>query len=449
MEREKIGYDTHQKKDVYKLQYSDDDIPRRQFFNSEDVISGNPSSNIAIGFIYTWADDRPPEKVREFFQRVSNYAYLTGFWKTTNGARYVFSNLLANPNVNKLLLFVFDNQDNGHLLVEALTNFWEKGIDQDGKIIDSKSPNPRFEQVPKEALERLNKQTDLVVKRNISEANLEEAEDLVKSLMQEPENAREVAEGVEFYSEILNKNILYDDGCRFDEPYVLDLTKGSKKPVYEEKEPGFAIAKSVHARNLADALENIAGFVFSQGSIFRDQRNILICETRSFTVSIEQPLETIPEGFSKEYVDKYVKEFMHGEGEGLDGFTYTYHDRLFNKWGNQVERGLKALKDNPNTRRCLMSLWDPANDLDSSNPTCLDFIWAAVRENKLEMHVVFRSHHLVTVTKDGRIMQGEGAFVPNMFALGTLQKYMAEQLDISPGYIVLTDFSGHLYVSEV
>lgn len=449
MKKQKIGYDPHLQKDVFKLSYSNEDLPKRQMFNSEDVIVGNPSSNIAIGFIYTWKSDRPPEKVREFFQRISNYTYLTGFWKTTNGARYVFSNLLSNPNVNKLLLFVFDQKDNGHLLVEALTKFWENGTDDEGTIMGSNAPNPKFEQVPEDALKRLKQQVDLVVKSNISVNELESAEELVKNLFQEPENAKKIPDGVQFYSEVMVKDLLYDDGCRFDEPYVLDLSRGSKSVQFIEKESKNSIAKSIHAENLQDGLEIISGFVFQNGTMFKDQREVIICESRSFTVSIERPLEKIPDGFSKNYITKYVKEFMEGKGEGLDEFAYTYHDRLFKKWGNQVQRAIGVLKEHPNTRRCILSLWDPINDLESANPPCLDFIWVAIRDNMLEMHIVYRSHHLATVTREGKVMQGEGAFVPNMFALATLQKHIAEKLNIEPGYIVLNDFSGHLYVSEV
>jgi len=143
----KYGYDSIQKKDLYKIQYTAKDLPAMQLFNSEDVIKGNPSSNIAIGLVYTWKEDRPPKSIMDFFQRVSNYAYITGLWKTTNGARYVFANILANPNVNKLVLLVFDHKDNGHLLVNALTNFWENGIDKEGIIVGCKAPNPKFEQV--------------------------------------------------------------------------------------------------------------------------------------------------------------------------------------------------------------------------------------------------------------------------------------------------------------
>jgi thymidylate synthase len=140
---------------------------------------------------------------------------------------------------------------------------------------------------------------------------------------------------------------------------------------------------------------------------------------------------------------------MEGIGEKLDDFAYTYHERIFKKWGNQPEKIVGILKNHPNTRRAMISLWDPAIDIGNSSPPCLDFIWAVIRNNKLEFHVVYRSHHLATVTESGKLMSGEGAFVPNLYALATLQKYIADRLGIARGPLALTDFSGHLYVSRV
>ena len=151
-------------------------------------------------------------------------------------------------------------------------------------------------------------------------------------------------------------------------------------------------------------------------------------------------------GFSTEYVMNYVDEFMNGSKQKQ---SYNYHDRIFKKWGNQVDRALKKLKQNPETRRAIISLWDPEEDLESSNPPCFNFISAIARDSKLEFHVVFRSHHLATVDSKGGVILGEGAFVPNLYAIASLQKRMAQKLNIKRGPLVLTDLSGHLYVSGI
>lgn len=447
-----IGHDNFLKKDVKKINFESKDLPKIQLFNTTDVIAGNPNSNIAIAFVYNWKTDVAPEDIRNLFQKLSNYAALTGYWRTTNGARYAFANILANPNINKLLLLVFGSEDNGHLLVDALRNFWKNGINENNVIIGSKAPNPKFEQVPKQALERIRQQLDLLILKNIKN-NYGEIETLLKELIQEPENAISLNEfqksNLEFYSNVIKNNLLYDDGARFEEPFILDLSTSAQNVKFEQKNLIASVGQSVQASNLKDALENTVAFILKNGSTILDQRNIITIECRSITITILNSLEKIPDNFSKEYLDKYLDEFLNGKGEKLDEFVYTYHERIFKKWGNQPEKIIALLKQNPNTRRALITLWDPNNDLGNESPPCLDFIWAVIRDNALEFHVVYRSHHIATVTEDGKLLPGEGAFVPNIYAIASLQQNMAKALNIKAGPLILTDFSGHLYVSRI
>ncbi|MBI2128733.1 hypothetical protein HYU07_00695 [Candidatus Woesearchaeota archaeon] len=447
-----IGYDNFLKKDVKKINFESSDLPKVQLFNTADVIAGNPNSNIAIAFVYNWKTDNAPEDIRNLFQKLSNYAALTGYWRTTNGARYAFANILANPNINKILLLVFENEDNGHLLADALRNFWKNGINENNVIISSKAPNPKFEQVPKEALERIRQQSDLLILKNIK-GNYDEIEALLKELIQEPENAISLNEfeklSLEFHSNTIKNNMLYDDGARFEKPFILDLSTSAQNVRFEQKNLIASVGQSVQASNLKDALENTVAFILKNGSAMLDQRNIITMECRSIAITILNPLEKIPDNFSKEYLDKYLDEFLNGRGEKLDEFVYTYHERIFKKWGNQPEKIIALLKQNPNTRRALIALWDPDDDLGNESPPCLDFIWAVIRDNSLELHVVYRSHHIATVTEDGKLLPGEGAFVPNIYAIASLQHTMAKALNIKSGPLVLTDFSGHLYVSRI
>jgi len=452
MNHQKIGYDIFLQKEIIKINYEPSELPRTQLFNKSDVIVGNPSSNIAVCFVYTWESDSPPQEVMEAFIKSSNYAALTGYWRTTNGGRYAFSNILANPNINKILVVVYGRDDNGHLLVDALVNLWKNGVDDKGIIINSKAPNPKFEQIPKEALERLRKQADLLILRNVNDSSAIDA--ALKAMIQEPENAVDISsaagmQNAEFVSNIVKNSKIYDGGARFESPYFIDLAKTAKKPVFHRKKLTNSVGQSIQARNLDDGIRQAASFIFKNGTSLVDERGIITFESRSFTITVLDPLEKIPSGFSKEYIEKYVNEFMEGKGEKLDEFAYTYHERIFKRWGNQPEKIISALKKNPNTRRALINLWDPASDIGSSSPPCLDFIWFVVRNKEIEMHVVYRSHHIATVTRDGKLMEGEGAFVPNLFALATLQEKISKELKIKRGPLVLTDFSGHLYVSEI
>jgi thymidylate synthase len=439
-----IGYDKHLKKDVNKFVF--ENLPKKNVFSNEDVIFGNPNSNIAIAFIYTWKSDKAPEKVHDIFVKLSNYAAVTGYWRTTNGGKYVFSNILSNPNINKLVVFVFGQEDNGHLLAHSLKCLWQNGVNDEGIIKNCKSPNPKFEGLTNDNLKRLTKQCDLVVLNKI--VDLEITEKIIKACIQEPENAVKISEfnGLEFYSNYLDKKLLYDDGCRFKNIEIVNFSSVTETVNYDSSKQ--TLNQSIIVEDLDSAIKQVSAFIFKHGDKNKDQRGIVTYEYRSFSLTVKNALSKMPQYFSKEYIDKYVKEFIDGVGIGLDDFSYTYHKRIFKKWGNQFEKAISILKKNPNTRRCLISLWDPENDITSSNPPCLDFIWPCVRQNKLEFHVVYRSHHLASITNDGKLIKGEGALVPNLYAIAVMQQKMSEELNIKRGYLYLTDFSGHLYVAE-
>lgn len=444
----KIGKDPFLNREIKKVIFKDK--PVQQLFNEVDVITGHPSSNLAVAFVYTWSEDLPPKIIREFKQRISNYCYMVGYWRTTNGGRYVFSNILANPNVNKLFLIVF-GKDNGHLLVDAVENFWKHGVDKKGFIKKSKAQNPRFEQLPIAALKRIREQCDLIVLRDVNPGDMSKIDWLLRKSLDSPEkgiNVKDTELNIEYVSNVIKNNMLYDDGARFLKPMLIDLATRSKKLKYERKQLLGSIGQSVQAKNLDEAQQLLAAYIHKQGSCLTDMRNITTIECRSITITILDALEQIPKGFSKRYLEHYVDEFINGPPSSE--LVYTYHDRIFNRWGNQVERVLKLIKANgSNSRRMLISLWDPKTDMESPSPPCLILIWVVIRDKKLEFHVLFRSHHLATVTPDGMLMEGEGAFVPNIYALATLQQIIAKRVKIKRGPLVLTDFSGHLYSSDM
>lgn len=226
-----IGKDHFLDKDIKKFKFDNAKMPEAKVFNNSDVIFGNPNSNIAICFIYTWESEFAPQDIRQLADKLSNYSAVTGFWRTTNGARYVFSNILSNPNINKILLLVFDRDDNGHFLVESLTKLWVNGVDKNGIIKDCIAPNPKFEQVPIEGLIRLKKQADLLVLKNLTNNDFDKIESVIKAGFQEPENAKNVADfkGLMFYSNVIKNDKIYDNGARFDTPFIIDLSYSCEK----------------------------------------------------------------------------------------------------------------------------------------------------------------------------------------------------------------------------
>ncbi|WOF16830.1 thymidylate synthase [Methanoplanus sp. FWC-SCC4] len=144
-----------------------------------------------------------------------------------------------------------------------------------------------------------------------------------------------------------------------------------------------------------------------------------------------------------------MKQYVHDLLNGTDSeFVYTYHDRLFDyplskgdgfvgdgdgKGIDQIAYIIEKLKTEPNSRRAEGITWFPPKDTNSNNPPCLQRIQCFVRDNKLNMHVEFRSNDMLS------------ALGANMYALVHLQKMIADELSAEMGWYSHTSVSAHMY----
>ncbi|MGB9816520.1 MAG: thymidylate synthase [Desulfurococcaceae archaeon] len=137
---------------------------------------------------------------------------------------------------------------------------------------------------------------------------------------------------------------------------------------------------------------------------------------------------------------EYVDEVVKGTHDHLvEKYDYTYHERLFSyrlPSGvviNQIEKIIEKLKKAPYSRRAQAITWQPWKDLDLDHPPCLQRCWFRVIEGKLVMHVHMRSNDAF-----------KAAFM-NMYAFTELQRYVAEQIKVEPGYYMHVADSYHVY----
>lgn len=131
-------------------------------------------------------------------------------------------------------------------------------------------------------------------------------------------------------------------------------------------------------------------------------------------------------------LEQYREEMVDGildfeVNAGL--WHYTYH-RRFEKW---IPGVINELKNNPNSRRASISVRDNSKDDGNANPACLQNIQFMIRNNKLDMFVLFRSNDSVR------------ASFMNAFALTELQKRIADELNISVGEYTHRANSYHVY----
>ena len=131
---------------------------------------------------------------------------------------------------------------------------------------------------------------------------------------------------------------------------------------------------------------------------------------------------------------------IHDHWIGGHGWSYSYHDRLFNyplgdaskltkggfcvgkpEYLNQIETVIKNLVKCYYTRRAQAITWDPEIDAEHHEPPCLQRIWVRILEDPKEGLVL-------NMNTDWRSRDAFKAAFMNIFALTDLQKIIAQEV---------------------
>ncbi len=171
--------------------------------------------------------------------------------------------------------------------------------------------------------------------------------------------------------------------------------------------------------------------------------------------------------FGPQALDQYVDQLTHitPRTGTIRDFEYTYANRLMDYpiWlseensyegdgdGNGIHQIafsiVKRLAENHTSRRAIAVTWVVQKDMHSREPPCLQFIQCLIRDKKLDLHAVFRSHDMA------------GGWGPNVFALEALQRIIARSINeypetvkqggiIEQGYIETYSVSAHIYTAH-
>lgn len=143
----------------------------------------------------------------------------------------------------------------------------------------------------------------------------------------------------------------------------------------------------------------------------------------------------IPAPVDKEYLDKYIYNFLLGD-EGRIVEQYTYHSRMNNvkSYGSQVQKIIDEYKDNGyNTNQNIIQIGRRDDLFELSDPPCLRQIDTRIESGALHFICYFRSWDLW------------GGMPANLAALQTLKAYMAEEIDVKDGELVVESKGLHLY----
>ncbi len=117
---------------------------------------------------------------------------------------------------------------------------------------------------------------------------------------------------------------------------------------------------------------------------------------------------------------------IHDHWIGSHGWSYSYHDRLFNYrtstgYLDQMDKVIENLVDCFYTRRAQAITWDPELDASHHEPPCLQRMWFRIIEDPQKGLVLNMNTHW-------RSRDAFKAAFMNIFALTDLQKAMAEKI---------------------
>ena len=142
---------------------------------------------------------------------------------------------------------------------------------------------------------------------------------------------------------------------------------------------------------------------------------------------------------------------IHDHWIGGHGWSYSYHDRLFNyktasSHLNQISNVIDSLADCYYTRRAQAITWDPELDAKDHEPPCLQRLWFRILEDPQDGLILNMNTHW-------RSRDAYKAAFMNIFALTDLQRAVAEEvakkinIPVKTGrYVDMTD-SYHIYGS--
>jgi tetrahydromethanopterin S-methyltransferase subunit A len=172
----------------------------------------NPFSPVGVAVILATPYDKIPQETEDLVRAgLETGAGLSGTLQTANiGIEKIAVNLVSNPNIRYLIL---SGRESGHFPADALKSLFKDGVDDKGYILNTKASTAILKNIPKEAIERLRQQIQLIDLSGITDINV--LEKAVWSCYQE--------NNTPFDTERV-KYLLRDIGAFPEEPIIYRLT---------------------------------------------------------------------------------------------------------------------------------------------------------------------------------------------------------------------------------
>jgi len=204
----------------------------------------------------------------------------------------------------------------------------------------------------------------------------------------------------------------------------------------------------MQATTVFEAWKQALSQILKHGIDFTDENKRLCREVLNLSIEIDHPEidATRPiivlNGFQKwDYpgFDDIARTVL--DSNLAPEYSYSYGPRLFSfqQKKNQINDFIiPLLKNTPDSRRAVLTLWDP---LEDSNPLKRDMpglvaIDFKLRNNRLNMTAVLRSNDMFF------------GWPANIYQMHVLQQYIAEKLGCRTGSITTFSTSAHIFQDQ-
>lgn len=203
--------------------------------------------------------------------------------------------------------------------------------------------------------------------------------------------------------------------------------------------------KYILASDAAEAWKLALKFVLENGKDFVDYDGRVCREVLNMGIEIKNPKESIskPIGILSNLeigayplIDEVIETLFRKDNPGI--YDYCYGPRIFNYHGvDQIHNYvIPLLKANPNSRRAVISLWDPTEDSKVERRNVVGWMVSdfKIRENKLHLTFYARSIDLFI------------GWPVNVYQQYILMEKVAREVNVGIGSLTTMISSVHIFL---
>ncbi len=359
---------------------------------------GDPDQSVGVVTLWTERDVIKDSLEKKDFAAVGNLY-------SPAGINHMMRNIFANPHIKHLIMWGADMSGSA----ASLRNFFEKGIDDNYKIIDAAGEIEK--EIPRQAVEEFRKQVELIDMRGKPK---EDVVAKVKTFKKE-KPFREQAEVF---------------------PAAEKLVK-----TWPSEQVSFRVEAATVAQTWLKVLNKITKYGRVKSTRYATTNELKELLNLNAVVTDEDPEnEYFPEylAFTPQELKAYYPEWL--TARRIPGMAYNYGDRMRNMDGiNQIEEIKKLLQTRPDSKKMIASLYNVKVDWGAANTgdtPCITQVICGVQDKKLFMTVHVRSQDMFH------------GWPRNMFAARKMQKEIADSAGYPMGKLSMITHSAHMYSDD-